>query len=796
MILALFKSRKKATTPGDQLTTTVERKVDTSKFGLGDAASFYLKLITTLWSKGRSESNLPEHVIGDKARLGIGKYFYASNRIFTHKGVKKMYFLKSMPSEMDWGWVDDVRTRILNVVDQYNTNNNTLYHATVNLVINGKYFNFDYTDRRIQGRWKQLTRMYDKVNAQAQTKTLADELKNDKWDAQVRHKVNSFLYMQDRKDVQQASFFNTVVALEIVVQASRGREDDLLYLCEDQLNEYLVQTGIQLKPVFLQANEYQRSFTPAATPDRKSLLKDMNKGSLWTDEIIASFSTLEHGHVGDRTGVLHGMDIQSNEDVVFDLKAGSDGLNALVTAATGQGKSGYTKMLFTFLAKDPDYQTIVFDYEGSEYLPLGRLFDATVVGFDGRSGSYVNTLVIDDPVGDKDLDDARLQDSIEATMRVFNILFKKSYGEFGMTDAEVNVFNAVLNQCYDKFGIDRKNPKTWSNSKNLSFHEYYLVLDDMINSDRGSSTLDLAALAASRPDGDGMAALREFKLTLSNYFENSGAKSYWFKHPIALGDIVRAKNVILSFNMGQGGESAISNDNQQLALNQLFAGELTLKKARYNKSRGIFTVTMIEEMQRYLKLQYSIELVSKLVTGGRKLNLINYLITNSPAELFNDEARGTTEARGIEGIVGNINMLIIGALDRTTMAKVLKRFNLGNAQPYLLQLARIKDSETSNSPYKYSFFIKKGNQSTVVKQMIHPELAELPLYMTVEHNKDEDDSEEQLRGAVDMSDEEMRNRINQTYTDLKEDDESDRLRKNVKDNVLLRQERQNMFNRN
>lgn len=666
-----------------------------SKFKFADSLNLYTRILADKLTGGSS----------DKPPVALGKneFYYSSDRIYTRKGVKKILFITDMPPELPRGFVTDIRHYINNTVSKYNSTHGMSEEVDVGLIIDAENYDLDFTDRRTQGRWEYFTRQYERAMKKAGKKKLVDELKSDKYSEEVKNMINSFLYMLEAKNTYDSSFFKTTLILEL-----RSTSSDILDVAEKSLKGYLYKTKIKLKPIFIQTNEYQRSYMPTSNV-KKTLLRSMHEGRILADDTLASLSLTTHGRIGDPIGVPHGIDTESKLPVSLDFTKGTDANNILLTASTGEGKSMLAKLIYTFLMADNDYRTIIMDYEGQQYDEIGKLGDANIISMGEHGGMYVNTMVIADSVGIESIDNNRKIEAVSSTRRVFDLIFNDTYG---MDTLERAIFSSVLNEVYADFGVT-DDPKTFHLSKECTFYHVYAK----------------AVSYKKRTDKQreyGEEGINDFVMTLQPYFEKGGTESHWFKNPIGMDDIVNNDHLIFSFGMKGRDESMV--DTKLVAIRQLFASYLINMLSAKNKSENKRTVVMIEEMQRYLNQRYSGEILAGIASGGRKLGMVVYYITNSPNDMF--EAGGADENlyKHVNTIMSSITTTIIGALYKKDVNKIIDFFELENSMAELYELSRIKEENKDNDPLKYCFYIRYKGQSTLIRALSHPALEQLPLY--------------------------------------------------------------------
>lgn len=711
-------------------------------FAFVETANLYLRLLVDKYTKGVTD--VPDRPIED------GKFYYSTNRIFTKDMVKKMYFIHDLPDILPRGFISDLRVDIQKQIRNYNQMNNLDEKLHVNFNIYAEHYNFDKSDRRVQGKWRHFTREFEKVQAKAGEKTLQDELKSDKYAEQIRRKVNSFLYIKEATEEQDASLYKTSLALELC-----GSSNEALAVAEDCIERFTFKHRIKIKDVFIQTNNYQKAFTPCSV-ENTVLLKQMVSSDVLADDTLSSFTLTTHGKVGDELGIYHGVDVFSRNVVSLDFSKGSDSHNILLTASSGEGKSNYAKMLYTFItAMSETYSTIIFDYEGVDYLALGKVTDAKFVSFSGNSGSYVNTMAIGDLTGDEQIDEGLIDESREATKRVFDLLVDENHG---MNNTQIAVFSEALKNLYERNGVFDKDRSTWHKSKNLTYYMLYSTISKMKD-----ETKYIQEFSAD--------TLYDLTISLKPYFEDGQFRTKWFSNPITVQELVSSQNII--FNFGMYGKDDATSDEKSIALKQIFASYLTMLLAGRNKAKGLRTVVFIEEMQRYLKQVYSGQIINSIATGGRKLGIIAYYITNAPNELMDMEDSNsnfeTEKIKNVSSLLGNLNYQIIGAIDRNTMIKLINRFNLQDSANYLLKLAEIKENKQKIADLKYCFHLSYKGQSTLVRMLIHPDLEKLPLYSTLGDSKiTSDDIKKEKAISFNIGDKELNDILDESIRKEKE----------------------------
>lgn len=731
----------------EQLTKT-ETELKQGKSKHVGVLAFY----TGLLAKFLDHDDVPEKALGN------GQFYYTSESIYTKNGIKKPFYILDLPAELSRGFISDLRESIANEITSYNLTvadkTGVESNVAVNLIEDCRFYNLNLESRASKSRWLGNARIYQSVVKKMENRTLEDELKSDKYTKQIKRKVESYLHIKEALETQQASFYKTLLIIELEATGENlVKANDALKIAEKKLKAYTIRYDIKYKRMFMEAHEYYKNYAPTSSFNNTTLMRRAHQGDVFSDDTLSSFIVPEHGRVGDPIGVYQGIDVQSSEVVTIDLAAGSDAKNILLTAATGEGKSMAAKMYYSFYALDPQYQTIVFDYEGTEYQALGKISDAAFIAMAGTSGSYVNTMVIPPKTGDMEIDMARKIDSMTMTEKVVGLLVSDPESETSdLSNSDKAIFSDLLSLLYSDNGISDENPDAWhEQSKDLTFYSLYAKLEEII--ERGKNVSGGSQFLKDHQLEDVIA----FRNSLMVYFKKGAANEHWFKSPISLNDYLKSKDVIFNFGMGGVSESAI--DKKQLALRQMFASHLTMLKAARNRLNNVRTVVFVEELQRYIKHRDSSNIVATMISGGRKLGMVVYLITNAPSELVH-AADGSSPLveKNASTILGNISMWLIGALTKTDMDDLINYYDLEDARGYLDELVDIRQNNRKNAPLKNCFYLKYKGYQTILKVVSHPMLEGLPIYSTTQSKINTD-----MRTTDQVSDSKLKTSLSEAY---------------------------------
>lgn len=702
----------------------MRRKEKNTSFGFG-GVSFWLRIVNEFISKGNTSRNVP------KNNLGEGDHFFASNHYYTKNGLKKPYIVAELPETLHRGFFDDLKRIVTQTAMDYNLKENTDYVVSLNHVLNSERFDMKLGKRHIKGNWLNCVREYERIQKANPDRDVKEVISTDNNHSHnVKRKVNSFLYMKEAVE-QKAGFFNSRIFLEVVIEGDISDMQPILKEIESEMIDYTNQHNVIIKPLFLTMTEYQKVFTPSSSPKRKGeFLERSTQKEVFTDDIISSFSTGLHGRVGDDFGVYHGTDIISQNPVFLDTYSGTGNNTILVTAEAGEGKTATIINICLNYALDNLFDVIIHDYEGIDYKSLGNLCDAVNIDFGSNTGNYVNSIVIQRPLEDdsQNFNEELKSYSIERTREAFEILLSDNPRDT-LTTEQNTLFSNLIESAYLRFGVTNE-PATWVKSENMTFFHLYKELEHFLNERTPTFKPDLYDFVT-------VEEVKKMRNALQPYFAEGGMNSHWFKKPISLNEIIDNKMVI--FNYNQAGQSQQNTNYKKEALRDLFIGDLTLRKAKVNRSNKRKTVIVFEELQRYFSSESSltgVKLVGECTSGGRKLGTVNYLVTNAPQRLV--DAKDSELKMALSPIFSNINKFMIGGFQHVESSlSVLRTYGIENADGYIREICKSATNKEDNSggAFKHCFLLVANGFSTVVKQSLHPELAKSDLFSSNKTNK-------------------------------------------------------------
>ena len=658
---------------------------------------FYTELLFSLIAKGNIDK--PD----DITEISDNQFYYATNKIFTRNKIKKPIFIQELPMELPYGFIKDLKRE----VEEYGELNVIHRITPYNLNLNS------WSTRNKILIWRRKLEQFEKALGE---RTSSDEIFADQEtqisDKRTRWMIDSWRWVyrtRNRKD----NFCRFSMVLELEAKTLND-----LYEMEDIVKGKLRMLEVDSSQILAQTNEYFKSYSPAGNVE-KSMLTKMNQESILSDRVVSRMYDTNHGLVGDEEGLYFGTDVFTSMPVVFNMKEGSDAMNFMLTASTGEGKSNYSKGLLTHLELE-DISSIYVDYEGDEYTDVGIAHGCIFIDMSPESSRYFDTVEIGELTGDLSIDRGLKGEATMTTKLVFDVL--TDYVN-GMNFREESLFNDMINRAYSRYGVT-EDMNTWHKSKDMSFKDLYNELLLMKEEDEYKEQYE---------------PIVDFITKLRLYFEEGAIYSGIFQNKVSVNEIMDHKRVIFSFGMRGKTENTI--DKRALALRQLFVGYLIILKANYNKNvKNRSTVVLLEELQRYLGHASSGQMVNDIISGGRKRNMITFLVTNSPLQIM-DSMENTDKSEISEhakAIKNNIQGIIVGRLHDETSRRIAQAFDIPECIPEMELI-------NSDESFKYCFLINYKNETTIVKFEIPPSLHNSSMYLTRFSQKEDENASEKTK---------------------------------------------------
>lgn len=510
----------------------------------------------------------------------------------------------------------------------------------------------------------------------------------------TKRMISSFLKI---KEYQKKKFLFSKVYKFIYVYAPTNQ---VMKSCEESLK--LTYIDHTITPIVNILPQFIKTFGSAFMNDYPMPMRRI-RTQIQSDLDNAELTPYEQGTVGDK-GICVGLDIETNLPVNIPLADDAKGKTILITGPTGEGKSAEAKGIALFHKINKD-RILFMDYEGHEYDGFRERYGGIKISQSTSNSSCINTLVIGDcrDLSDKEAN-TRMLKARNATNRLFKILYADDIKELESADLG-KLIDDALDFTYKKANVQIGHKHTYHNSASLKFYHLYEALEVMSHGEKTSKMYG--------------PLLEKCINRLSTYWSKEGSKYYLFENEVSFDEIFKADVVQLSFGMAEQKETTM--DEKELRLKYFNMDYILTEYAMYNRQHDIFTAVFIEELQRAAGSPFLLRLYNHLITGGRKLNLNNYVLTNSVLGLIDSD---NEDAKAIRD---NINILLIGNLPVIAREELIKTFGLQNIEQQIVDVA-------TKPEYNYCFVLtyqkKRARETAIIKMDIPDEIMNNKVFKT------------------------------------------------------------------
>lgn len=636
-------------------------------------------------------------IIEPEEELDNSKIHIGFSNVSSETTISKYYVVTGLPDWLDKKFIDTIRERC---------------------ILDGVKIDFYVYGEQHRIRWESA----EMKNRLSIWKDYADSKDED---------INVFEYRAKRKEAlnRQRIFWSTkylneaeldhkrtTMKVSIVIKISSKRDDEAIINLGKSIKSFKeLCTAYDIKSKELKINliDWLQLLGIFSLRNIREVSSKLPKKIL-TDDILANFNGFKQGRVGTE-GVSLGIDVLSRVPVLKKFKADPDAPeNWLISAGTGGGKSYYVKTLLTYLLAD-NFVVTVMDYEGDEYYNLanyikaGNPDDVKVISMGKGSTIYFDPMEISSLTGDEDIDSELKETAISYTLAIFRVI---SCGLKGKMDkAQERIVSTAIKRVYDSAGVT-DDPETWHRSKGLRVHMVYEELKEMLISKEFVDPYN---------DNAKHKALMEIVENSSIYFEDGEAKSGTFKNPMSANELFKARFIVFSF--GMRGSTSSQIDPVILALKQLSVANVSIQISNHCKYiRKCFNVKVWEEYQRWGEAEGSAEIISNVITGGRKRGDVNLIITNDLASILDESNEINKRIRQ------NIQYYAIGAIkDKDVRREFCEKFSLKELEETLdlISNASYIDEGSGNitslgNRYKHAFCIVLANGKKAIVKVILP----------------------------------------------------------------------------
>jgi hypothetical protein len=476
----------------------------------------------------------------------------------------------------------------------------------------------------------------------------------------------------------------------VIVRAKNGTQ---LNRGVDQVCSYLSSIGAAYKVV---KSDLRTSLGMSLlmSDEWKSTHKDLTT-NVMSRQTLAEILPDTQGMNDDR-GTLMGIDRKMQGPYFINFRATAKAKNIIVCAPSGVGKTFLAQNWFMDMYAS-GYNMCIMDIKGTEFIGFTKAAGGVVLSMRPSSTYYINTWRLDKEEAGKDprvYFDERFNLSKEIMMLLANL------PETMISQGEA-LIEEFMQSLYLQLGITSENTNTWVRSGKLTPYDVFDHLARFCSTDIRNKYEGVAERLLTR---------------LRIYMERNGSNSHMFRDSFNYKDILDTK--VLTFDFGIL-EAGTSTDQAMFKVRVLYMQLLNDQYISHKYRKGEWTGKILEESG--VASDYLIKLYAKEFMLRRAQNQVTILLGNSVSAL----ARNPNAT----GILENVNILVLGALNKSSRVYLTEEFGLDKEYDELEELLR-------NPEYTNTFLLinKMGKDATtaLLKAFVPDRVANGKLFRIVD----------------------------------------------------------------
>lgn len=421
--------------------------------------------------------------------------------------------------------------------------------------------------------------------------------------------------------------------------------------------------------------------------------KKFRSQMLFTENNQGAFASYKsRGLVGEK-GILLGMDFRSRFPFMVDIFSSSAAQVYVLGGRTGSGKT-YAANQIAISAMAMGQYVSAIDIKGREWSKLSVVMTPTILTFDDRHPSFVNTMRLDDlKVNSKEDAYEFFATAMKGTSNMLSLAVNLQPGEGNPNDLEM-ILHESVSKLFSLHRVTPDNPNSFQNTKHIRYSDILPILEDL--SHTGSYTADQLAM------------INLTRTRCHAFFGDSGIFSQAFKNEVSLSDVLDSQFVIYEFNKNQNAMTDTLD-----AVRIFMVQFLDSKKKAVLRSEGKYLFCFYEELQRCDQFGDLLEYICADVTGSRSNNAVIFLLLNSLRVL---------QSKRAQDIRSNITSFIMGRLNPDDIRSLEEEFG----QPWLASQLRIFEEQQTIFANCFAANIDTGSDvvQSVYKVYFPEELSE------------------------------------------------------------------------
>lgn len=416
---------------------------------------------------------------------------------------------------------------------------------------------------------------------------------------------------------------------------------------------------------------------------RPEHLRDV-PGIIYSTQTIAESLPSTQGY-NNTTGQFVGYDAISHYPYHIDFRRTANAKNVMIEAMSGFGKTYLVEWWLHPFYADGFCQCIM-DIKGTEFTQYTQKVNGIILSLRATSTNYINSFAWyqEDLYGEPPASYASR--CLRNAKEKMCIMSEMSGKDLALCEALLEEF---LESLYVSIGASRENVSTWKRTHQLT---PYVVYDAFV---RYLSTEIIGKY------GD---VAKDLRSRLAIYMSRTGSSSHIFSNPLRYSDFINTRCLTFDFGIIEG------ESEQSPVMFKLHVLDMVTMNNAYvshNKKRGRWTIKVLEESQ--IAADYLLKIYKDEITLRRAQNQITLLLGNSVSALAENPLS--------KPILENMNVLILGKLNRSSRQLLIKEFDLSD-----LHESYLEDIQT-NPEMMYTFLLinrMEKNATTALLQTLAP----------------------------------------------------------------------------
>ena len=347
--------------------------------------------------------------------------------------------------------------------------------------------------------------------------------------------------------------------------------------------------------------------------------------------------------MNDDRGTFLGIDQKMMGPYFINFRSTAKAKNIICAAGSGVGKTVLVQNWFMDMHAT-GFNMCIMDIKGTEFTAFTRATGGVILSMRPSSTYYVNTWKLDKTEAGSDprvYFDERFNLSKETMM----ILADLPDAMHAQGEALIEEF---LQALYLQMGITGENVNTWYRSEAITPYDVFDRFESFCSSDVRSKYAGVADRMLTR---------------LRIYMSRNGSNSHMFRDAFDYKDILETK--VLTFDFGML-EAGTSTDQAMFKVRVLYMNLLNDQYVSYKYRHGEWTGKVLEESG--IAADYLIRLYAKDFMLRRAQNQVTILLGNSISSLASNP--------NAKGILENANILVLGALNKSSREYLTEEFGL------------------------------------------------------------------------------------------------------------------------